>query len=67
MYILLYSFEQAGKRNENVEGKESRLFISNSLWNANGHEVISINHITNIYKKKERGERNQKEARVSEK
>ena len=45
---MLYYSECAGQENEKGEGKELYLFISNSLWNANNYEVISINNVTNI-------------------
>ena len=45
---MLYYFECVGQENEKGEGKESYLFISNSLWNANNYEVISINNVTSI-------------------
>ena len=45
---MLYYSECAGQENEKGEGKDSYIFISNSLWNANSYEVISINNVTSI-------------------
>ena len=46
-----------------MEGKESYLFISNSLWNANSYEVISINNVTRICIRLDRMEKEVRECK----
>ena len=49
---MLYYSECAGQENEKGEGKESYLFILNSLWNTQSYEVISINDVIVIFLKR---------------